>query len=221
MICENPGDAAGRACDGLQELSEPVRLSGLVTGPSGEPLSGVIVGQHVLRSEDPYLITEPTPLATTTDASGRYVMVGQPWSLGRPAIIRAAKPGYFTRTVGASLTRDARADFRLVPWTPLRLGAVVKGTVMPDDVLCGNPREWCDEFALMVPADGTMDVSVDAPDRDRMDLYVEGSGGEVYGPLEGEPMRLVLPARAGSTLQIRVLSATPQPRPYELTTRLR
>lgn len=220
-LCENTGDSANRACAGLQELAEPIRLSGIVTGPDGKPLSGVTVGQHLFRSEDIYLVTDATHLSTRTGTSGRYALFGAPLSLGRPAIIRAAKPGYFTRTAFVALTRDSLADFRLVPWTEIRLGAVVRGTVTPDDTPCGNPNEWCDELALTVPANGTIEVSVEAPDREMMDLYVEAPGGEVYGPQDGEPMRLALPARAGSTFQIRVLSFSAEPRSYELTTRMR
>ena len=220
-LCDSQGDTAGRACEGLQELRTSIRFSGIVSGPDGEPLAGVTVGQHLLRSEDIYLVTEPTRLTTTTDRSGRYAVVGLPLSLASSAIIRAAKPGYFTRTAGVPILRESQADFRLARWVQIPVGTVVRGTVTPDEMPSGNPRERCDEYALTVPANGTIEVSVDAPDREMMDLYVETPAGDVYGPQDGDRMRLVLPAGAGSTFQIRILNFSEQPQPYALTTRLR
>ena len=219
LLCANRGDYAGRACQGLQEMSAVFRLSGTVTGPNGEPLAGVTVGEHLPRVGHEYLVTSPTRFSSTTDASGKFTVFGLPVATARRTLIRAAKPGYFTASAGPWIAPQMQADFRLIPWTHIRLGEIVKGTVKAEDTMCDPDR--CHQFALTVAAQGTLEVSVAAPVPERMDLYVESPSGEMFGPQFRAPMFLALPATAGSTFQIRVMSFIAEPRSYELTTRLR
>jgi hypothetical protein len=208
----------------LLQSESTMRLSGVVTGPNGEPLAGVTVGEHVGSfggQTSEYLVMYSTRFKATTDASGRYTVTGVPVSRGRRTVIRAAKLGYFTESTDVEVAREMQADFRLSSWVHIRLGDTVTGTVTPGDKASPDQFERFDEFALTVAGNGTLEVSVDAQNRDRMDLYLETPTGEFYGPRMGAPMRLALPAMSGATYQIRVLSSTTEPRPYTLTTRLK
>jgi hypothetical protein len=75
-------------------------------------------------------------------------------------------------------------------------------------------------LSVSVERSGTLDVSVVTPNRANVDVYVETPDGRVYGPRPRAPLQLELPAAAGSTFQIRVLSSGVTAE-FELRTQLR
>ena len=109
-------------------------------------------------------------------------------------------------------------DFRLYAWRPLNLGQVVHGTTA-NDPICDVGAEPCQRFALTLTASGTLEASVSTTDPRRMDLWIEAPNGDIYSPRVGV-LQVAMPAVAGFTYQIRVLSLD-KPRDFELTTRLR
>ena len=113
------------------------------------------------------------------------------------------------------------ANFRLLPWTHIDLGDVIKGTLRTDDVGCQRPPDLCQQFALALTATGTLEVSVTTQDRTDMDIHIETPDGRVYGLRPADPLRIAVPVFAGSTVQILVMSFRTETRPYKLTTRLR
>lgn len=221
-LCAGRDVLALRACDGLRELTVISRLSGVVTSVTGEALAGVKVGEHVFgASGGDYMATHPTPFAGTTDVSGTYSVAGVPLAVGPETIVRGSKPGYFTATIRVPVSSNMRADFRLTPWTHIVLGAVVKDIVRAGNGTCRVSLEPCVQFALTIPSNGTLEVSVAATTREGTDLWVETPRGEIYAPWTRAPLRLAIPVVGGETLQIYVVSFPGDPRSFELTTRLR
>jgi hypothetical protein len=195
-----------------------------VTAPDGTPLSGVTLSEwDVKLGPEDHNVAFPTGLTATTDDRGRYSVTGDlvvrtPW-----VIWMARKPGYFSIGNISRTTSDAQIDLVMNPWTYIALGEVVRGTVKPGDTVCGEPNERCHYFALTVPAGGRLETTLTTAIQGQgWDLHVETAAGEAYGPPMGAPLplRVSIQVEAAATYQIRVLSFSPTPSDYELTTRL-
>jgi hypothetical protein len=219
-LCEGGGEFAPPACAGLQELAATYRLSGTVVDASGAPLAGVTVGEYLVRLEGDRAVLSRTPFAATTDGSGRYSVSGLPWSRGPRIILRAAKPGHFTGSAGTAISPEMSAAFRLMPWTHIALGDVVKGVLRPNDTTCGATAEPCRQFAVAVPRSGTLDVSI-VSEEEKLDLWVELPTGDVYSRRSDGPPRVSARVFAGSTCQITIVNNAGVPAGFELTMRLR
>jgi hypothetical protein len=220
-LCRAGSIRSARACAGIRELTIRHRLSGVVTAADGIPLSGATVGEYVGRMEADYAVGFTTRFSVRTDSDGRYTVSGQ---LARPAqsvTVRAAKPGYFTAIRVVPVAEEMRADLVLDPWVHISLGEAVTGTMKPGDPYCYYPEEPCRQFALTVPASGTLEVSVASANRTDFDLHVETPGGDVLGPFGHAPLRIAIPAVAASTFQSRILRYGEGPAEFELTTRVR
>jgi hypothetical protein len=217
-LCNGQSPRAGRACAGLRELAGPHAMFGTVTGTDGVPLAGVSVGELAVRLGPAFIVAGPTAVAATTDANGEYKVVGV-----RTPVVRASKPGYFTAGKVVSITQDTRVDFVLHPWSYISVGQVVRGTLKVGDLICGDPQEVCQQFALTVPARGTLEVSLASTIASDLDLHLETPAGQAFGPPLGAPypLRVSIQVDAGATYQIRVVSYVDRPRDFELTTRLR
>jgi hypothetical protein len=216
-LCRGQGPRAGRACAGLRQLAGPRTVFGTVTGPDGVPLAGVSVGELVVRLGPAFNVAGPSDVSTTTDANGDYKVAGV-----QTPVVRASKPGYFTAGKVVSRTQDTRVDFVLQLLVYVSLGQVIRGRVEAGDLGCGDPQEVCDQFALAVPARGTLEVSLASSIPSDLDLHVETPAGEAFGPPIGAPypLRVSVQAEAGATYQIRVVGFADRPRDFELTTRL-
>jgi len=220
-LCQGQNARSPRACAGLRELAAPYTVSGAVTDASGAPIVDASVGEYVVRFRPDIIVGFPTRFAGRTDGAGNFSLSGFLSAPAPEVMVRAAKPGYFTAVKRVPIAPSMRVDLTLDPWVHMPLGTVVRGTVERGDAACGDPTELCERFALTVSASGTLEVSVTAPIFEGMDLYVDTPAGEVFGPLPRAPLRLAIPAVAGSTYQIRVLNFTDRPREFELHTRLR
>jgi cytochrome c-type biogenesis protein CcmH/NrfG len=225
-LCTGQGPRSARACVAIRELAGPLTLSGVVTGRGGVPLAGARVSEWTVRLGADFNVAFPTGLTATTDSTGHYTVTGLLTSRSPQVIMVALKPGYFSIGKILSISGDTQIDFVLDPWVHISLGEVVRGTVQPGDTVCGEPNsnERCHYYALTVSAGGTLEVSLASPKLDSTwDLHVETPAGDAYGPPIGAafPLRVAIPAEAKSTYQIRVVSISPDPRAYELTTRLR
>jgi len=231
MLCATRNEFAGRACTGLRELAGPITLSGTVTRTDGVPLSGVKVAELAVQMGPDFIVAFPTDVSTTTDANGYYRLSGV-----RTLVLQAYKAGFFTTgKVIAAIAQDTQINLSMDPWSFIALGDVVRGTIKPGDITCGDEAELCHRLALTVPSNGTLDVSLDSPTPGTFsglpygdavrnwDLHVETPDGDAYGPPVGAPfpLHLAIPVQRGSTYQIRVLSSANQAREFELTTRLR
>jgi hypothetical protein len=232
VLCRGQGRRVAQACAGIRELSGPITLSGVVTGPGGVPLAGVRVAELKVDMGPDRIIAYPTEVSVTTDAAGHYSITG-----ASTQVLEIYKPGYFsTGKVISTITQDTQIDLSMDPWEFISLGEVVRRTIKPGDTTCGDPNELCHRFALRVPSDGTLDVVLDSPSPGTFrplpyqadalrnwDLHLETPQGDAYGPPLGTsfPMRLAIPVERGATYQIRVLSYADRAREYELRTALR
>ena len=232
VLCRGQSNRVAPACAGIRELSGPITLSGVVTGPGGVPLAGARVGELRVQMGPDVIVASPTDVSVTTDAAGRYSISGV-----RTQVLQVFKAGYFTTSkVITTITEDTKIDFSMDPWEFIPLGEVVRRTIKPGDTTCGDPDELCHRFALRVPSDGTLEVVLDSPSPGTFsprpgqydalrnwDLHVETPAGDAYGPPLGTtfPLRLSIPVERGATYQIRVLSYAGQAREFELTTKLR
>ena len=232
VLCRGQGNRVARACAGVRELSGPVTLSGVVTGPGGVPLAGVRVAELQVDMRPDRIVAYPTEVSVTTDAAGHYSITDV-----RTQALEVYKAGYFsTRKVITTITQDTQVDLSMDPWEFISLGEVVRRTIKPGDTTCGDPDELCHRFALSVPSDGTLEVVLDSSSPGTFspltlqtdalrnwDLHVETPQGDAYGPPLGTnfPMRLSIPVQRGATYQIRVLSYADRAREFELRTQLR
>ena len=154
VLCRGQGNRVARACAGVRELSGPVTLSGVVTGPGGVPLAGVRVAELQVDMRPDRIVAYPTEVSVTTDAAGHYSITDV-----RTQALEVYKAGYFsTRKVITTITQDTRVDLSMDPWEFISLGEVVRRTIKPGDTTCGDPDELCHRFALSVPSDGTLEV---------------------------------------------------------------
>ena len=211
-----------RACAGVRELAVRHRLFGVVTDAGGRPLSGAVAGEYVVRFRHEIIVGSPTTFSTITGPDGSYSLSGLLYSPARQVLVRAAMPGYFTAIRVVPFASEMRVDLTLDPWEYISLGAPVRGTLDDRDASCGDPTERCERFALRIPRDGILEVAVGTTRREDVDLHLEAPDGDVFGPHIKAPLRLVLPASANATYQIRVVRyATDGPRDFTLTTALR
>jgi len=196
------------------------------------PLAGVRVAELQVDMRPDRIVAYPTEGSVSTDAAGHYSITDV-----RTQVLEVYKAGYFsTAKVITTITQDTQVDFSMDPWEFISLGEVVRRTIKPGDITCGDPNELCHRFALKVPSDGTLDVVLDSPSPGTFrplplqadalrnwDLHVETPQGDAYGPPLGTnfPMRLTIPVKQGETFQIRVLSYAGHAREYELRTQLR
>lgn len=215
-LCADAGTLAPRACAGLRELSVPVHLFGATTD-RGEPLAGVVVREHLVRSEGEIAVSFPAGLMATSDANGSYSASVTPLSTHATMILRASKPGYFSSTQGVRIAAEMQADFVLTRWIHIQLGHVIDGRTKIGDTSC-TIQEPCQRFALVVPGNGTFVASVTSPTRQGVDLWVETPAGEIYSPRLQAPLRITIPVTAGSTYQVYVLTPADRPHEFELKT---
>jgi hypothetical protein len=221
-LCSAAGQPrAAQACVALRALHGPLTLSGVVTDVNGAPLAGVALSEWFVKPGVELAVAVPIGLSTTTDERGRYSVTGDLVS-GAFVIWMARKPGYFSIGHIRSIVADAQIDFVMNPWVYVALGDVIRGTVKPGDMVCGDPNERCHYFAVKAPAAGSLEVAMTSSgSRQEWDLYVETPAGEVFGPMSQLPLRVTIPVEADATYQIRVLRFVDSPGDYELTTRLR
>lgn len=233
VLCRGQGRRVMAGCAGIRELSGPVTLYGVVTGPGGVPVPGAKVAELEVRLGPDFNVSFPTDVSVVTDATGHYSISGV-----RTQVLQVFKDGYFTTgKVITTITQDTQIDFSLDPWDYISLGDPVRRMIQPGDFACGNPDELCQKFALRVPSDGTLEVVLDSPASGTFsplprqqydavrnwDLYVETPEGEAYGPPVGAtfPLRVTLLVQRGETYQITVLSTPDRAREFELRTQLR
>ena len=210
--------ALAKACAALREIAPTIDLQGVVTDADSRPLDGVQITEHVFGAGAVLLVTEPTTFATTTGAAGRYRLSGAPVSGDATVLVRASRHGYFTANARVTYAPQATANFVLHPWRFLAIGDVIESRTTQNAVC--DPAEPCQRYAVSVDRSGTLDVSVTTSNRGALDVYVETPDGRVYGPRSRAPLHVELPASAGSTFQIRVLSFTASAE-FELRTQLR
>jgi hypothetical protein len=218
---ESTGTRWQRACAGVRELGVRHRLFGVVTTGDGRPLAGAAAGEYVVRFRPEVIVGSPTTFATTTAADGSYSVSGLLYSPAMQVLVRAAMPGYFTAVKVVSVASEMRVDLTLDPLVYIPLGATVKGTLEAGDATCGDPMERCERFALTVPRDGTLEVTVETTRREEIDLHLETPNGDVFGPHMRDPLRLAIPASGEATYQIRIVRYAAGPHDFALTTRLR
>jgi hypothetical protein len=191
-------------------------ISGTVSTVAGDLLAGVTVAQYVSSQYTDALqvLTRVGP-ATTTDPAGRYEIRLAP---ARGRILRASKPGFFSGGRIPPSGPEARQEFRLRPWTITPLGGTIIDILQPTELGCGEP---CQQFAFSIPANETLDVSLNTPVRASMDLWIETPTGELYSPRDEAPLRVRIPARMPGVYQITVISFTAEKRPFQLTIEVR
>ena len=147
MLCRGQSRRVAQACAGIRELSGPITLSGIVTGPGGTPLAGARVGELRVQIGPDVIVASPTDHITTTDAAGHYSIADV-----RAQVLQAFKDGYFTTgKVITTITQDTQVDFSMDPWEFISLGETVRRTIKPGDTTCGDPNELCHRFALQRP----------------------------------------------------------------------
>jgi len=232
VLCRGQGNRVAQACAGIRELSGPITLSGIVTGPGGVPLAGVRVAELQVDMRPDRIVAHPTEVSVTTDVAGHYRITDV-----RTQVLEVYKAGYFsTGKVITTITQDTRVDLSMDPWEFIALGEVVRRTIKPGDTTCGDPDELCHRFALSVPSDGTLEVVLDSSSPGTLrplplpadaprnwDLHVETPQGDAYGPPLGAafPLRVTIRVTRGGTYQVRVLSYAGRAREFELRTQLR
>ena len=186
----SPPPTTGPAANG------PYTLSGAVTA-AGRPLVGARVA--VLELE--------TALSATTDDKGLYTIPGLPASSfwGR-TLVRFSQPGYFTEFKRPNILAHTRLDVALDPLAFIAIGDPVRGTVRAGDAMCaGKDYEEgaCQRFAVIAPVAGTLQVILSSPS---VSLDVVNPEGEAFAAFNGSPKRVNIPAQAGGTYEVRVLS---------------
>jgi tetratricopeptide (TPR) repeat protein len=232
-LCLGQGRRVNQGCAGVRELSGPITLSGVVTGPGGVAVPGAKVAALGLRFNPDFIVSFPTAVSVITDPAGHYSISGV-----RTQVLQVYKDGYFTTgRVITRITEDTRIDFLLDPWEFISLGDPVRATIQPGDTTCGDADELCHRFALTAPSDGMLEVVLDSasvgtfrplPQQQsdalrNWDLHLETPEGDAYGPPLGAafPLRVTIPVHRGATYQIRVLSFADRAREFELRTQLR
>lgn len=193
-------------------------VQGSVATEDGRPIAGATVARFVPTfANDELAVLRRTGTATTSDATGTYVLPGV--TGGRRAVVRAFTPGYFSTGNPSPPPVDGRVNFHLRPWTLTAPGAPIKGVIEASDI-CGLDR--CRQFAVELPGEQTVEFSLATPVREMMDLWIEIPGGDIYSPRVRAPLRVVVPALAPGVYQISVVDfAWTEPRPFEVTMRLR
>jgi len=205
-------------------------LSGTVTA-GGVPVAGAGVAElQTVFGDDCFTPRELS--STTTEAGGAYVLPGvldsstSAWA----SWMRASKPGYFTEFQRPRVSQDMRLDFVLDPWTYIPVGTLARGVVDAGDAQCrGNSYGlpgFCDRFALMVPASGTLAVTLTwAASRPDVVLDVVRPAGNPCALFSWPGVtrhHLDVAVDAGSTYEIRVVDdGRASPFAYELRTELR
>ena len=220
VLCTGRSNRAAPGCAALGALAVPRTLHVTVTDTSGTPLSGVVVGEHVNRSQSEFHVFSFSTFSGRTDAAGRVHISGQTETASERLLLRAAKPGYFTSHVLLPAGLEMQHRFTLRPWVMTGVNQTIRGTTRID-AFCEAPSEPCQRFAVTAPRNGRLDVSVKTSDRLEMDLWVELPGGDIYGPRVNRPLQLEFDATAGTTYEIRVLSYRGVPRDFELSIQMR
>ena len=205
----------------LTRPGSPPTLTGIVTTLAGEPLAGVTVSEHMPRPDgSDGMVTSRTAFGAITDAAGHYLIDGVPDSV-RAIILRASKPGFFTRGGGVSVRLlPARVDFRLIPWTLTPLDTPVRGVLEATDGPCTGP-DLCRSFAVSVPGSALFEASVITPIRERLDLWVETPDGDVYSPRMTAPLRVIIPTTVQGVYQVTVVGPPTEVSSFELIMRAR
>jgi hypothetical protein len=220
-LCKTGGDwSRMRACTALAELRTPAALSGVVTDTAGNPLGGVLVGEHRIKETYPEAaVSAFTAFAGRSDAQGRFAISGAIATSATTMVVRAVRPGYFTAATIVPHAPEMRATFTLHPWVLTDVNQTLRGTTAVDPI-CHLPSEPCRRYAVTTPANGLLEVSVTTSDRAKVDLWLELPDGSIVSPMMRATLRLAAQAEAGATYQIQVLSYN-EPRDFELSIRLK
>jgi len=219
-LCKARGGWSPRACAALAELTTPATLSGVVRDTAGNPLGGVLVGEHRIKETYPEAaVSAFTAFAGRSDAQGRFAITGAIVRSATTMVVRAVRPGYFTAATIVPHAPEMRATFALHPWVLTEVNQTLRGTTAFDPV-CQSQDEPCRRYAVTTPANALLEVSVNTSDRPKMDLWLELPDGTILSPRIRAPLRLAAQSEAGATYQIRVLSYK-EPRDFELSIQLR
>jgi hypothetical protein len=190
-------------------------------------LSGMVsaAGRAAAGARVVVLEMQPEPSATA-DQNGHYRISGlnasSTW--GR-TLIRYSHMGYFTEHKRPDIASDLTLDIDLDLLSYIPLGEVMSGTVESGDPLCAGKEyeeDSCQRFAVITPAAGTLDVTLSSRLRSELlALEVVDPDGQAFAEFSGTPKRVSVPARAGATYEVRVVTTSGVRVEFELETLLR
>jgi hypothetical protein len=164
----------------------------------------------------------PEPSATT-DGNGYYSIPGlETSSFWDRTLVRFSQPGYFTDFKRPNIRQDMQLDVELDPLVFIALGDLVRGTVSVGNATCAGKdyeEDTCQRFAVIPPVAGTVEVTLTS--RDYVALDVVSPEGEAFAEFSGSTKRLSIPARAGGTYEIRVVTERGAATEFELLATLR
>jgi len=207
-----PSTSSGSALPPAPPASRTHTLSGVVTA-GGRPAAGVRVA--VLELEP-----EPT---TTTDEQGHYSISGlETSSIWGRTLVRFSQPGYFTEFKRPNIAADMQLDIALEPLVFITLGDMVRGTVTRGDAICAGKdyeEDACQRFAVVAQVSGTLAVTLTS--REGAALDVVNPDGLAFAEFSGSVKRLSIPATAGATYEIRVVTDRFARAEFELMASLR
>jgi hypothetical protein len=109
----------------------------------------------------------------------------------------------------------------MAPLVIIELGKVTRGTGPDGTERCAGKdyeEDGCERFAVIAPAAGTLEVTLTSAAHS---LDIVNPEGEAFAEFSGSPKRLSIPARAGGTYEIRVLTDTGAAAEFELIASLR
>jgi hypothetical protein len=148
----------------------------------------------------------PEP-STTTNGEGRYEVSGVPavsrW--GR-TLVRFSHSGHFTE-FKRLIDGGTRLDAVLDPLVFVGLGKEIRDTVHRSSGTCAGQdyeEDGCLRFAVVASSSGTLDVTLSSSADLALDVVTPD--GHAVAQFDGQPKRVSVPAIAGGTYELRVVT---------------
>jgi len=214
--------------------STPVGFSPLAPTPAPTPtsqhtLSGIIrvAGLAVSGAKVALLKDNGLTASVVTDGTGTYSFSAVENVSFSGALVSVSKPDYFTDTKYVLMSGDQTLDFDLERSVNVSAGQVIQSPT--GDARCaslgygGMGGALCRRLAVIVPAAGTLEVTVASAPVSPFDVTVLRPDGTiaVYGSSSASPVRVAAAVTGGLTYQIDVVHISATAREFELATTLR